>query len=172
MSTAARVVSLSCDFEDSVLASRFSSCIRKSRRRPGGLGRIEHRDDFVQVAAEPVELLVDVHLVRVQDQLLFEPLDVGRDTELRDALDDALAHALRHFRQSHLDHLHVGPHRSAAREQQLADSLPFAMARFVQLSQRLAQQLEGGDQHRLRVQLGFAHYARPAQQFQRADRRW
>jgi hypothetical protein len=29
-----RVVSRSCDFDDSVLASRLSSCIRKSRRRP------------------------------------------------------------------------------------------------------------------------------------------
>jgi hypothetical protein len=34
ISTAARVVSASCDFEDRVLASRLSSCIRKSSRRP------------------------------------------------------------------------------------------------------------------------------------------
>jgi len=34
MSTALRVVSRSCDFDDSVLASRLSSCMRKSRRRP------------------------------------------------------------------------------------------------------------------------------------------
>ena len=31
-----RVVSVSADFEPSVLASRLSSCIRKSRRRPTG----------------------------------------------------------------------------------------------------------------------------------------
>ena len=36
MSTAARVVSPSCDLDDSVFASRLSSCIRKSRRRPAG----------------------------------------------------------------------------------------------------------------------------------------
>ena len=36
MSTAARVVSTSCDFDDSVLASRLNSCIRKSSRRPAG----------------------------------------------------------------------------------------------------------------------------------------
>src|SRR6185437_545099 len=36
MSTALRVVSRSCDFDDSVFASRLSSCIRKSSRRPAG----------------------------------------------------------------------------------------------------------------------------------------
>lgn len=34
MSTALRVVSRSCDFDESVFASRLSSCMRKSRRRP------------------------------------------------------------------------------------------------------------------------------------------
>ena len=36
MSTAVRVVSRSWDFEESVLASRLSSCMRKSSRRPAG----------------------------------------------------------------------------------------------------------------------------------------
>jgi hypothetical protein len=45
------------------------------------------------------------------------------------------------------------------------------MASVVQLGQRFAQHLERCDQHRLRIDLGLAHYARPAQQFQRADRR-
>src|SRR5581483_4781979 len=36
MSTAARVTSRSWDFEDSVFASRLSSCIKKSSRRPAG----------------------------------------------------------------------------------------------------------------------------------------
>ena len=36
ISTALRVVSRSCDLDDRVLASRFSSCMRKSSRRPAG----------------------------------------------------------------------------------------------------------------------------------------
>ncbi len=38
MSTARRVVARSCDLDDSVLASRLNSCIRKSSRRPAASG--------------------------------------------------------------------------------------------------------------------------------------
>src|SRR5579862_2638424 len=43
ISTTVRVVSRSGDFDDSVLASRLSSCIRKSKRRPAGSSDLSAR---------------------------------------------------------------------------------------------------------------------------------
>ena len=74
MSTAARVVSTSCDFDDSVFASRLSSCIRKSRRRPAGSVASSTLQGLGDVAAEAVEFLLDVHLVGEQHEFLLEAL--------------------------------------------------------------------------------------------------
>ena len=99
MSTAARVVSMSCDFDDSVLASRFSSCIRKSRRRPAGSSRREGLADLGDVAAQAIDFLVDVESLRENGELLFEPFVIDFADQLRDALEQFRAHAGAHLRQ-------------------------------------------------------------------------
>ena len=99
MSTAARVVSMSWDFEDSVLASRLSSCIRKSSRRPAGFLAVEGLANFGDVAAQAVDLLVDVQALRQDGEFLFEPVLIDIGDELRDAVEQLRAHAGADLRQ-------------------------------------------------------------------------
>ncbi len=73
MSTAARVVSMSWDFEDRVLASRFSSCIRKVQSPSRGFLAVESLAHLDHMAAQPIDLLVHVQALRQDRELLFKP---------------------------------------------------------------------------------------------------
>ena len=66
--------SASTDFEPSVLASRCSSCTRKSRRLPALPPGAEHAPHFGHVRAKPRQLLGDVDLGREERELLLQPI--------------------------------------------------------------------------------------------------
>ena len=65
-----------------VLASRFSSWVRKSRRRPWGPGPAEDRAGFLNVDAQPVELFRDVCALGQQGDLLLESRRVHLDLQI------------------------------------------------------------------------------------------
>ena len=66
------------DLDDRVLASRLSSCMRKSRRRPQGPPLSSTRPTSSTWASQAVQLLVHVGLLREQHQLLLQALRVQR----------------------------------------------------------------------------------------------
>ena len=97
ISTAARVVSRSCDFDDRVLASRLSSCIRKSRRRPAGSLPAMMRRISSTCDAEAVEFLVDIQSLQHERQFLLEAFLIHFGLQFRQALIQAGADAAAHF---------------------------------------------------------------------------
>ena len=117
MSTVMRVVSRSCDFEASVLASRLSSCMRKSSRRPAPSLRAHDAARFFDVAGEAIEFFGDIEALQLQHDFLLDAIAVDRGQQLGDAFVQARAHAGLDFRQAraHLGDQRVRGPRSVAR---------------------------------------------------------
>ena len=82
---------LDTDLDDRVLASRLSSCIRKSRRRPQGPPFSRARRTLGYVGFQPVQLLVHVRFLGQVDQLLLQSALISSISEVLYTGDDALA---------------------------------------------------------------------------------
>ena len=152
-----------------MLASRFSSCIRKSRRRPAGSVGFEHAQRLA-TCAEALELLVHVHLVGQQHQFLLEAFRVHLGPELCDALAYLCPDARTDLRQPRPHQRHPGGQALAALAKQFVYSRAFALARLVQFHDRFAQQCERLAGERCQVAFCFTDDARPAQDVERAHR--
>ena len=171
ISTAVRVVSRSCDFEDSVLASRLNSCIRKSSRRPAGSVPASVRASLHDVARQPVELLGNIEALQQQGDFLLDTVRVDLGPQLVHALGEALPDTRLGLGQPGAkpgDHF---PQRGAARLDQRRQPRALARARAGKISQGRARITPHGFLHLLGVVIGFAQHAGPAQQFDGVDRR-
>ena len=65
-------------FEPSVLASRLSSCIRKSSRRPQGPWS-QCGFNSIQVSLEAIHLFLDIRALQNINNFLFKPDGIGLD---------------------------------------------------------------------------------------------
>ena len=171
MSTAARVVSMSWDFDDSVLASRFSSCIRKSSRRPAGSWPSKVLRTSVDVAAQPIDLFVDVQPLRQNREFLFEPILIDVADQLCDALEQLGAHARADLRQPvrrRVPRTPASP-RSAA-PMHRAGGRPRCRA-SARVRQGFGEQAVRGGDHGRGIARAVADDAGPAQQVEDIDAR-
>ena len=100
ISTAMRVVSRSCDFEASVLASRLNSCSRKSSRRPAASGAGERAARLVDVPVETIQFLGHIQPMQQQHDLLLDALLIELTAQFRKPLLEARTHAREHLRQA------------------------------------------------------------------------
>ena len=164
MSTAARVVSVSWDFDDSVLASRFSSEPPSGRRR--AVEGLAHLGD---VAAQAIDLFVHVLTLRKHRQFVFQPIMIHLGDQRCDAFQQSGARPGMHLRKPrpHPGRQFQEPH--AALFERLAQPSAFTVAKARKLGQCVVQQLvRRGHQGRNLAGI-IAHHTRPAQQFHHVD---
>ena len=98
-STAARVVSTSCDFDDERVRFAIQLLHQEIEPPSRGLLRIEDLQDLGDVTSQAIELLLDVHLAGEKRDLLLEPVGVDVDSELRRTLCSARLYASAHLGQ-------------------------------------------------------------------------
>ena len=171
MSTAARVVSMSWDFEDRVFASRLSSCIRKSSRRPGGLLAVEGLAHLFDVAAQAIDFFVHIEALREDGHFLLDAVLIDRPGELRDALQELGAMRARTSgsRSATRAENSISPsQRCSKASRRRAPSLSRERGELVQ---GFVQQRARGREQRRHVARRIANHAGPAQQFEHDDAR-
>ena len=82
---------MSTDFDARVFASRLNSCMRKSSRRPLAPGSERIRRTS---ATWLPRLLIHVHFVDLDCDLLLQPLGFGLDVDGGEAVGEALAQSV------------------------------------------------------------------------------
>ncbi len=163
MSTAERVVSRSWDFEDKVFASRLSSCMRKSRRRPARLVAIDHTADFDDVAGETIELLVHIQPLQQHGQLLLEAFLIDVGFELGEPLIQPGAHARMDLGKSRTHVRDQDFQAAATLLEQFAQPLALTGARRNQVLDRASKHRMSRCQQLVGVILLVTQNARPPQ---------
>ena len=121
------------------------------------------------MAAQAVDLLIDIHPRHEQRDFLLEPLVIELARQSRDALLEAGPGAQAHLRQACRDDRGQVDNLLAAAGQHGRDPFAFARAHGGERVERLDEQALRGAEQRRHLPLRLAEHPRPAHQLDRRD---